>query len=209
VHAVESAGIAPGDTVAVIGAGTLGLCTVAALANLASPSTVIVGAKHAEQHRLARSLGADVVVGPDELPRAVRRATRSLTVGGDHVPDDGARLTGGADVTIDCVGSADSVAQALAITRPRGRVALVGMPGTIRIDLTPLWHREIALVGAYAYRHTTFASAFDLVRSAQLDRLVSALYPLDRFAEAVEHASAAGGRGGVKIAFDLRQERRR
>jgi threonine dehydrogenase-like Zn-dependent dehydrogenase len=209
VHAVESAGIAAGDTVAVIGAGTLGLCTVAALATLASPSNVIVAAKHPEQQRLARSLGADVVVQPDELPRAVRRATRSLNVGGSDVSDSGARLTGGADVTIDCVGSADSVAQALAITRPRGRVSLVGMPGTIRVDLTPLWHREIALVGAYAYRHTTFATAFDLVRTAQLDRLVSAVYPLDRFAEAVEHAGAAGARGGVKIAFDLRQERRR
>jgi hypothetical protein len=36
---------------------------------------------------------------------------------------------------------------------------------------------------------------------------VSALYPLDRYTEAIDHASAAGRRGAVKIAFDLRQEK--
>jgi threonine dehydrogenase-like Zn-dependent dehydrogenase len=135
--------------------------------------------------------------------------TGALAVGGQRAGDGQARLSGGADVTIDCVGTETSIAQALAVTRPRGRIALVGMPGSVRVDLTPLWHREIALAGAYAYNHATFATAFDLARSARLERLVSALYPLDRFADAVEHASAAGRRGAVKIAFDLRQERRR
>jgi threonine dehydrogenase-like Zn-dependent dehydrogenase len=209
VHAVETAGIRAGDTVAVIGAGTLGLCVTAALTKLASAGCVIVGAKHPEQRELARSLGADVVVTPDEVGRAVRRTTGSLAVGGEDIGDPGVRLTGGADLTFDCVGHEESIAQALAVTRPRGRVALVGMPGTVRIDLTPLWHREIALAGAYAYRHTTFAAAIDLVRTAGLDRLVTAKYPLDRFADAVEHAATAGRRGAVKVVFDLRQERRR
>jgi NADPH:quinone reductase-like Zn-dependent oxidoreductase len=54
-------------------------------------------------------------------------------------------------VVIDCVGSAESIAQSLAMVRPRGTVALVGMPGRLTIDLAPLWHREVRLVGAYAY----------------------------------------------------------
>jgi threonine dehydrogenase-like Zn-dependent dehydrogenase len=202
VHAVEAAAIGPGATVAVIGAGTLGLCTIAALSRLTSAGCVIAAAKHPDQRTLAADLGADVVAEPNELPRAVRRATGSMAL-------DGGRLSGGADVTIDCVGSSDSIEQALAVTRPRGRVALVGMPGSVRVDLTPLWQREIALVGTYAYRHETFDSAFSLVTDARLDRLVSALYPLDRFADAIEHAAAAGRRGAVKIAFDLRSERRR
>ena len=202
VHAVESSFIAPGATVAVIGAGTLGLCTIAALSRLTSAGCVIAAAKHPEQRRLAADLGADVVAAPAELARAVRRATGALAL------DDG-RLSGGADVTIDCVGSADSIEQALMVTRPRGRISMVGMPGVVRVDLTPLWQREISLTGAYAYRHTTFDTAFALVRDARLERLVSALYPLDRFTDAIEHASAAGRRGGVKIAFDLRGERRR
>ena len=202
VHAVESAGIEPGATVAVIGAGTLGLCTIAAVSRLSSAGCLVAAAKHPDQRKLARQLGADIVAEPNELARAVRRVTGSMTLDGD-------RLSGGADITIDCVGSADSLTQALGITRPRGRIMLVGMPGSVRVDLTPLWQREIALVGAYAYRHRTFAAAFQLVADADLDQLVSALYPLDRFADAIEHAAAAGRRGAVKIAFDLRQERRR
>ena len=201
VHAVESAGIREGDTVAVIGAGTLGLCVAAAIRRLTLPGTLIVAAKHPEQRSLAAHLGADVVAEPGELRRAVRRSTQSLEVG-DH-------LTGGADVVVDCVGSAASVAEALAVTRPRGTVSLVGMPGTIRLDLTPLWHKELRLAGAYAYRHATFATAFELVEEAGLERLLTATYPLDRYREAIEHAAAAGRRGGVKIAFDLRQEKRR
>ena len=193
-----------GAVVAVLGAGTLGLCTVAALRSVALAGTVIVGAKHPEQRRLAAALGATVVADPGEVRRAVRRATRCLEIGD--------RLTGGADVVIDCVGSASSIADALSIVRPRGTVVLVGMPGRVSVDLTPLWHREIHLAGAYAYGaeallagRRTFDVAMELVNEAELARLVSALYPLERFAEAIEHAAAAGSRGGVKVAFDLRR----
>jgi threonine dehydrogenase-like Zn-dependent dehydrogenase len=199
VHAVETTPLPPGATVVVIGAGTLGLCTIAALRHLAPSSVIVAGAKHQEQKQVAGDLGADIVVDPDGVGRAIRRLTGTLAV------DD--RLAGGADVTIDCVGSADSIEQALAVTRPGGRVTMVGMPGVTRVDLTPLWQREISLTGAYAYRHATFATAFDLVRSARLERLVSALYPLDRYSEAIDHAANAGRRGAVKIAFDLRQEK--
>ncbi len=46
------------------------------------------------------------------------------------------------------------------------------------------------------------------MRHAGLGRLVSATYTLDRYAEALAHAADAGRRGAVKIAFDLRGERR-
>ena len=193
LHAVESAPVPEGATVAVLGAGTLGLCTVAALRHRALPGTVIASAKYPHQRRLAGELGADVVVEPAEVSRAVRRATKSLSMGG--------QLTGGADVVVDCVGNATSLSTALAVTRPRGTVALVGMPGSVRIDLTPLWQREVRLAGSYTYRHDTFASAFELVRTARLGRLVSASYPLDRYRDAIEHAANAGSRGAVKITF--------
>jgi threonine dehydrogenase-like Zn-dependent dehydrogenase len=120
-------------------------------------------------------------------------------------------------VVLDCVGSSASIAQALEMVRPRGKVVLVGMPSVVRVDLAPLWHREVALVGAYTYGVEdgspdgpvrTFDLALEVVRAAGLDRLVSATYPLDRFEEALAHAGAAGRRGAVKIAFDLRQDGR-
>ncbi|MGH9164542.1 MAG: zinc-dependent alcohol dehydrogenase [Acidimicrobiales bacterium] len=200
VHAVESAEVSPGAVVAVIGAGTLGLCTVAALRHTALASSIVLAAKHPDQRRLGTALGADIVVAPSELGRTVRRRTQSLRVDG--------RLTGGADVVIDCVGREASLEQAIALVRPRGRVVLVGMPGPVRVDLTPLWQREIALVGSYAYRHATYATAFEVVAAAGLHRLLSARYPLERFADALDHAAAAGRRGAVKVAFDLRDRPR-
>jgi threonine dehydrogenase-like Zn-dependent dehydrogenase len=170
---------------------------------------LVVGAKHPHQQRLARDLGADVAVEPDALVRAVRRATGSLAIGD--------QLTGGADVVVDCVGSEESITEALSMVRPRGRVLLVGMPATVKLQLTTLWHRETQLVGAYAYgtedvgggRRRTFDLAFELVEAAELERLVSAVYPLDRYRDALEHAADAGRRGAVKIAFDLRGEKER
>ncbi|GAC1312819.1 MAG: zinc-binding dehydrogenase [Acidimicrobiales bacterium] len=206
VHGALAAGDVSGAVVAVIGAGTLGLCTVAALHRLALPGQLIIGAKYAEQQHLARALGATTVVAPGEVRRAVRRATRSLVV------DD--RLTGGADVVIDCVGSEASLAEALAVVRPRGRIVLVGMPGHVSVDLTPLWQREVSLAGAYAYGSEpshgkrTFELAMELVHDAGLDRLVTVRYPLDRYVDAISHAATAGPRGAVKVAFDLRRSRR-
>lgn len=146
---------------------------------------------------------------PGELRRAVRRATGSWSL-------DSGQLTGGASLVFDCVGSASSLADALAITAPGGTVVLAGMPVPAHFDLTPLWQREISLVGSYTYgpepavggRHS-FELAFELAESARLERLLSATYTLDRAAEAIEHAAAAGRRGGVKIAFDMRGEKKR
>ena len=155
VHAVLHAGIREGDLVAVVGAGMLGLTVTAALAHLAAtgrcpaPRSLLVGAKYSQQQRLAREFGATEALPPDQLARAVRRHSHSLSFGG--AAGQTATLSGGADVVIDCVGSAESITQSLGMVRPRGTVALVGMPGKVTIDLAPLWHREVRLAGAYAY----------------------------------------------------------
>jgi threonine dehydrogenase-like Zn-dependent dehydrogenase len=208
VHAALEAEVEPGDNVVVIGAGTLGLTVVSALRQLTAPGAIVVGAKYAQQKRLAAQLGADVVVDSAQLARTIRHRTGSLSFSG--------HLTGGADVVIDCVGSAQSLEQSLAVVRPRGRIVLVGMPGKVHIDLASLWHREVALAGAYAYGtedvggqlRRTFDLAIEVVRAASLGQLVSARYPIDRFEEAVAHAAEAGRRGAVKIVFDLDSHRR-
>ena len=210
VHGARRAGIVDGDVVVVLGAGTLGLLSVAALRNLTGAGTIVAAAKHPEQRRLAAELGADVVCEPDELARLVRRLSGSMAYG--------AQLTGGADAVLDCVGSDLSIQQSLAVVKPRGRVTLVGMPAVVKLNLTTLWHRETEIAGAYAYgtetlvdgtRRRTFDLAFDLVREAKLGRLVSATYPLADFKAAIEHAATAGRRGAVKVAFDLRAEKER
>ena len=74
------------------------------------------------------------------------------------------------------------------------------------------------LIGTYTYgtettrdgrTATSFELAMDLAGKVPFDKLVSATYPLDRYRDALAHAANAGPRGGVKIAFDLRDEKRR
>ena len=199
VHA--AAQVTPG-TVAVIGAGTLGLLTIAALRDAHADATILATAKHPQQRTLAAELGADRVVEPAELDRAVRSLSGTMRY-------DNGQLGGGVPQVVDCVGSEASLAQALRICAPGGTIHLVGMAGVTTVDLTPLWQREVALRGAYAYQRGDFEAAIDLVRRADLGRLVSAIYPLRRYEEAIAHAAEAGRRGAVKIAFDLRAERDR
>ena len=174
---------------------------------------MVVGAKHPRQRELAAALGADHVVPPDQLPRAVRRHAGSLVL-------VGGQLTGGADVVFDCVGSAASITESLALVRPRGRVVLVGMPGQVSVDLAPLWHRESPWSaptptaprrrpGRTAPERRSFELAIDLV-GAGLAR-TAGLGPLSPRAlrGGLAHAGAAGRRGAVKVAFDLRNPKGR
>jgi threonine dehydrogenase-like Zn-dependent dehydrogenase len=197
VHAAHQVDV---GRVAVIGAGTLGLLTIAALRRLSPATEIIATAKHPEQKRWAKELGADVTCAPGELARAVRSTTGSMVIGN--------QLTGGVPAVVDCVGSEATLGQALQVVAPGGTVHVVGMPAQTTLDLTPLWHRETILRGCYAYERADFETAAELVASSALDRLVSATYPLARYEDAIDHAANAGARGAVKIAFDLRAERR-
>jgi threonine dehydrogenase-like Zn-dependent dehydrogenase len=197
VHAAHQVDV---GRVAVIGAGTLGLLTIAALRRLSPATEIIATAKHPEQKRWAKELGADVTCAPGELARAVRSTTGSMVIG--H------QLTGGVPAVVDCVGSEATLGQALQVVAPGGTLHVVGMPAQTTLDLTALWHRETILRGCYAYERADFETAAELVASSALDRLLSATYPLARYEDAIDHAANAGARGAVKIAFDLRAERR-
>jgi threonine dehydrogenase-like Zn-dependent dehydrogenase len=203
VERARSLGETP--VIAVLGAGTMGLTAILGLRRYLPGVRIVVGARYPHQQALARAFGADVVVPDDELPRAVRREV------GCHVVGD--YLSGGAHATIDAVGNSASIASCLRFTRPRGTISLLGMPASVDVDLTGLWHRETALVGAYTYgtetlsdgsRRRTFDLAIETAADTPVDRLLSATYRLDDYEDALAHASSAGRRGAVKIAFDFR-----
>ncbi len=196
--------------VAVLGAGTMGLAAVAGLKRYLPDAHVVVGARYPHQMAFATAIGADTVVQAAKLDRAVRRTAGCHIIGGT--------LSSGAHVTIDAVGSSASITDALRITRPRGRVVLLGMPADVQLDLTGLWHRETELKGAYTYgtetmpdgsTARTFDLAIDTANHYEAERLLSATYRLDDHVDAIAHAAAAGRRGAVKIAFDLRDQARR
>ncbi|MEM9038919.1 MAG: medium chain dehydrogenase/reductase family protein [Actinomycetota bacterium] len=199
----------PDPVVAVLGAGTMGLTTIAGLRRYV-PGRIIVGARYEHQRRLAAAFGADRVVEAGALDRAVRREVGCHLIGDPDRP----LLSSGAHVTVDAVGSSDSIADAIRVTRPGGRIILLGMPAHVSFDLTALWHREIEMKGAYTYgtetlpdgtTSTTFDLAIEMVSAVEAERLVSATYRLDDHVDAIAHAAAAGRRGATKIAFDMRE----
>lgn len=194
--------------VAVLGAGTMGLAAIAGLRRYVPGVRIVVGARYPHQIALAKAVGADVVVRSSDLTRAVRREA------GCHLIGD--TLSSGAHATIDAVGSSASITECLRITRPRGRVVLLGMPAEVHLDLTGLWHRETELKGAYTYgtehlpdgsTRRTFDLALETADALGAERLLSATYRLADHVDALAHAATAGPRGAVKIAFDLREEK--
>ena len=204
IHAAVKAQVEPGASVAVLGAGTMGLCSLAALRAVTPAGTVIATAKHPHQRDLATELGADVVVDPHEVRPRCAAVLRLSDAGRLPLRRFGHQPSTRWAVRHRWPTPSPSPA-------PRGRVVLLGMPEVSRTDLTGLWHRETELVGAYTYgtetlpdgtTATSFALAFDLVESANLETLVSARYPLHRYREAIAHAAEAGPRGAVKVVFE-------
>ena len=136
------------DTALIIGAGPISICTLAALRALDSRARVIVLAKYPFQGELARQYGADEVVYWDKRGKYFT-AIAELTGGKLFQPILGKPvMIGGADVTYECVGSEVSVRDALWFTRAGGTIVQIGLMGpTWKIDWTPLWFKELTMVG--------------------------------------------------------------
>ena len=122
-------------------------------------------------------------------------------------------VMGGADRTFECVGAPGTMEDALRLTRPGGRVSLVGMPPARGcLDLTALWYKEVGLTGSYAYglenhggeRIKSFQLALRLAPEMDLESLVGPRFRLSQYREAIAAARAAGRQGHVRVVFDHR-----
>ncbi|MFD4328266.1 zinc-binding dehydrogenase [Nocardioides sp. NPDC058538] len=202
VHTARRAAVKPGDRVLVSGAGAVGLLATLALRELTDAGEILVVAKHAHQRELALEFGATEVVAPSETLRRIRRATSAFMLEPEMLSSP--YLLGGVDVTVDAVGSKESLQTCLHATRAGGRVVLSGMPASA--DLSAAWFRELEVVGTYASSRGSgdFATALDLVGHDAMCRLAKTVapYPLHRWREALDHAHSAGRLGTVKVAFD-------
>src|SRR5947208_1932792 len=116
VHAALRGGASKSDVVVVVGAGTIGLLTVAAVKMFTPPKRLIAVAKHPTQRDLALALGADAVIAPADAFQRIRFATAARRLDGV----DRSLLLGGADITFECVGRADSLSDAVRFTREGG-----------------------------------------------------------------------------------------
>ncbi len=200
LHAVSRAALESAATVAVVGAGTIGLLTIAALRERHPDATIVAVAKHRAQELQARRMGADDACASGELHLRGARLT-----GARRLVGHGGRelLLGGFDVVMDCVGSGAALEAAVGVVRPRGVVVLVGMPGRIAVDLALAWQREVEIRGAYGYG-ADFPAALELAGRLGLGRLVAYGWPLVEYRRALEQSRRATRAGRVKTVFDMR-----
>lgn len=202
LHAVERAGLGDGQTALVIGCGTIGLLTIAALRAAHPACRLVAVARYSHQREAARRLGADVVIETG----ADLREELALTLDAElHRPEIGPPVAlGGADVTFDCVGSGATLDDAMRFTRAGGAVIVVGMPGVPDgVDWTAMWHKELDVRGSYTCGDETFVRAVALADfiGYRLAPLVGACYPLEEYGAAIGTALDAGRAGIVKTVF--------
>lgn len=218
LHAVLSVPWDGCQKAVIIGCGTMGLLTLAALRWAGYAGEIWAVGRHAHQTAWAARLGA---TGAIRRPPSHRRffADMAPRLGAELLEPELGKpaLLGGAGLVFDCVGSAATLDDALRLAAPRGTVLVVGMPGIPRgVDWTPLWYKELRVRGAYAYgletfrgeRIRTFALAQALLaeRGDVLGAMVTHRFPLSRYRDAIACASATGTWASIKTAFDLRRE---
>lgn len=202
LHAVERADLPREGTVLVIGCGTIGALTIAALRASGSRCRLIAVARYPHQAAAARRLGADVVIGGGRSMRS--DLARELGVELHETELGPPTSLAGADVTFDCIASGRTLDDAMRFTRARGAVIVVGMPGKPDgVDWTAMWHKELDVRGSYTSDEPTFERAVSIAAGldASLAPLVGARFPLEEWPAALRAALHSGASGVMKTAF--------
>jgi len=183
LHTVDLAHLKPGQTVAVLGAGPIGLLT-AAVARACGARAIYMTEPLAYRRRFAVDYVADAALNPDETDVAAEIL----------------RLTGGrgVDVAFEAAGAPDTPDQAAAVTRPGGKVIVAGISpdDTLAFTASPVRRKGLTIKLVRRMKHT-YPRAIGLVQTGMVDvkSLVTHLLPLERIADAFD--MVAGYEDGV------------
>jgi threonine dehydrogenase-like Zn-dependent dehydrogenase len=147
-YAAVAAEVKPGSTVVVVGDGAVGLCGVIAAKELGA-ERIIAMSRHETRQKLATAFGATDIVTErgDEGVARIRELTGSV----------------GADSVLECVGTPESMQQALRSTRPGGNVGFVGVPHDVAVDGEELFYSHVGLRGGPAPVRRFLPELIDLV----------------------------------------------
>ena len=178
--------VSPGDVVAVVGAGPVGLSAIMG-AKLFSPSHVVAIDLADARREAAKQFGADLTIDParEDAVEVLRGLTDGL----------------GADVAIEAVGVAATFELCAALVRPGGRVANVGVHGgPASLDLENLWIRNVTITTGLVDTYST-PTLLKLLATHQVDlaRFVTHRFPMDDFLEAYDTFSRAADTGALKV----------
>jgi 2-desacetyl-2-hydroxyethyl bacteriochlorophyllide A dehydrogenase len=177
VHAVRLAGDVAGRSVAVLGAGTIGLLTLAVLRAHGAGKVISTDPNPGKRARAA-ALGADATIdaGTPDVAGQVRSA-----------------LGGSADIVFDCVAVQSSMDQAIAMADKGGTVVVVGVPAApVTVPLPIVQDHQIRVQGSATYLPEDFRESADLLRTGAVKAadFVTATRPLAQVAEAFELAAS-------------------
>ncbi len=175
--AAEMSGAKEGDKVAVLGAGLIGNATMQAMKAIPADK-VVVSEISPLRMRLARELGADVVVDAAN-ENVLERMKEELGVGPYHF-GEGAM----ADIVVDAAGGRDTFALALEVVRSAGTIALVGLPeGDQVVNTTKIVHKSPRIIGCLG---SIYPKAIELISAGKVKTqpLVTHSFPLEEINEA-------------------------
>ena len=213
VHAVLRRLPRAGEKVLIIGAGTIGLLTLQVVRALAPQAEVTVMARHTFQVEQAIRMGAAHILYGNDNYESIEKATGGKLYTGML---GNRMLLGGYDVIFDSVGSRRTTHDSLRWARARGTVVMIGVYlHPMNIDLSPIWHQEVNLIGSMAHgteiwplgtehERSTFALASDLIINQLLhpEKLLTHRFALDNFREALLIASDKKSSRAIKVVFD-------
>ena len=174
VHGIDQAQIQPGQTVLVIGGGTIGLMMVQ-MARLSGASTVILSEPVEMRRKIGLEVGADAAIDPihEDVPGRIREIC-----GRD-----------GADVVIECVGKPFAVDQAFGAAGFAATILLFSVPGvdaTVPLPLFDVYKKELRIVGSMI-NPDTHQRAVNLINSGRLElkKLITHVYDLEHMDDAI------------------------
>jgi L-iditol 2-dehydrogenase len=180
IHAVDLAHLKLGYTVAVLGAGPIGLL-IAVVARASGASEIYVTEPLAYRRQFALDYVADVALNPYEKEADVVTEIMRLTGGR------------GVDVAFEAAGAPETPQQAAAVTRPGGKVIVAGIPAddTMTMNASTVRHKGLTIKLVRRMKHT-YPRAIRLIQRGMVDvkPLITHTFSLERIAEAFEMVAA-------------------
>ncbi len=168
--AADAANVKPGKTAVVVGDGAVGLLAVLSAKQMGA-ERIIAMSRHQARQKLAREFGATDIVTErgDEGIARIKELTNGI----------------GADSALECVGTQESILQAIRSTRPGGYVSYVGVPHGVELDGTELFFAEVHLHGGPAPVRRYLPELIDLVLNEKINpgKVFDLTLPLDQVAE--------------------------
>jgi threonine dehydrogenase-like Zn-dependent dehydrogenase len=213
LHSVTRHPPEPGGKAMVYGAGALGTCATAILRALHPDVDVLVVARFEAQAELARKLGATVIEHTPAL-RVIEEA--AAWSGGVLRDSDGLPMAfpGGIDVVYDTVGKQETFEVATRVLKARGTLVKAGVHGPTWWEDTPLYFKEISMVGSNAFgfeeidgvRKHGIDHYLDLVSAGRVDiaGMLTHTFRLDDWREAFTALATQDQSNAIKVAFDFR-----